>query len=155
MSLGNYFPANYARMQIERQLQPGVVVKFEALMDDGKVHEKRFVVLDVSQDTFTCVINSEVSLFISSKPHMVACQVVLDLASHPFMSRDSQIDCSRIRTYSREDIIDQLCANPDWVLGDISKNVLAQMATAISTSKLISKSQAVQCCAAIQKVVQE
>lgn len=155
MSLGNFFPANYARMQIERQLQPGVVVKFEALMDDGKVHEKRFVVLDITQDTFTCVINSEVSNFILSKPHMAACQVALDLARHPFMSRNSHIDCSRIRTYSRESVIDQLCANPGWVLGVISENVLTEMTAAIQSSKMISKSQAAQCCAAIQKVVQK
>lgn len=155
MPLGQYFPADFARTQLERQLQPGMVVKFVAKMDDQAFHEKRFVILHVSDETFTCVINSEISRFIAEREHMAICQVPIDQASHSFMSWDSHIDCSRVRKYTKAEILGQLQKNPDWVMGMTSTAVLSQMAEAIGRSKLVSKGMAAQCCAAIQKILEE
>lgn len=148
MSLGRLFPADYARTQIERQLQPGVVVKFMAEMDDGKMHEKRFVVLDVNERTFTCVINSRISAFVARDQNKAQCQVSIKADQHPFMSWDSHVDCSRIRTYSRSELIDQLCANPEWILGMTTPELREQIVAAIKTSKTIPSALAAQCCAA-------
>lgn len=153
MPLGNFFPADFARTQIERRLKPGMVVKFEAKMDDGALHEKRFVILDITDEAFTCVINSEISTFISTRQHMAVCQVPIDQASHSYMSWDSHVDCSRIRKYTKDEVVKQLCDNPDWVFGMVSTTVLSEIADAIGRSKLISKALATQCCASIQKII--
>ncbi|WP_054919533.1 hypothetical protein [Pseudomonas sp. NBRC 111138] len=154
MSLGNFFPADFARTQIERQLQPGMVVKFEAQMDDGELHEKRFVILDATDSTFTCVINSQISTFITSRPHMALCQVPIDQANHLFMSWDSHIDCSRIRKYTKSEVLDQLCKNPAWILGMVSNDVLTEISSAIGKSKMIPKAISALCCASLEKVIQ-
>ncbi|WP_146109512.1 hypothetical protein [Pseudomonas fulva] len=140
-------------MQIERQLQPGMVVKFMAVMDDRVLQEKRFVILSVTDQAFTCVINSEISDFIKYRPHLAACQVSMDQASNPFMSWNSHIDCSRIRKYSKDEVLRQLCSQPDWVLGMVSKPVLSEIVDAISRSKTIPKALATQCCAPIQQIL--
>lgn len=153
MPLGNFFPADFARMQIERQLQPGMVVKFKAVMDDGVLQEKRFVILSVTDEAFTCVINSEISNFITNRPHLAACQVPIDQASHPYMSWDSHVDCSRIRKYTKVEIVKQLCNQPDWVFGMVSNTVLSEIVDAIGRSKTIPKALASQCCAPIQQIL--
>lgn len=149
MSLGSFFPADYARMQIERQLQPGVVVKFLADMDDGKTHEKRFIVLDVTENTFTCVINSKISPFIIKDPNKIKCQVLIGAEEHPFMSWDSHVDCSRIRVYSRSELVDQLCNNPEWILGMTTPELRDQIVGAIKAARTIPLALATQCCAAL------
>ena len=154
MPLGNFFPADFARTQIERQLQPGMVVKFMAEMDDGGVHEKRFVILTATDSTFTCVINSQISAFITCRPQLAICQVPIDKANHSFMSWDSHVACSRIRTYTRSEVLDQLCKNPKWILGMVSIDVLTEISSAIGRSKSIPKAISSQCCAAIQQVIQ-
>ncbi|MDU8417000.1 hypothetical protein RYA60_01865 [Pseudomonas syringae] len=151
MSLGSFFPADFARMQIERQLQPGVVVKFSAEMDDGKVHEKRFVVLDASENTFTCVINSRISRFIASDANKLKCQVAILASQHPFMSWDSHVDCSRVRTYSRAEVIDQLCTNPEWILGVIALELRDEIVGALKASRTIPATVIAHCCASLSQ----
>lgn len=71
MSLGSLFPKGLATASIGRQLQPGTVVKFNAIMDDGKLHEKRFLVLSVDARTTTLVMSSEISAFIRARPEIL------------------------------------------------------------------------------------
>ncbi len=68
MSLGSGFPEDFRLAQVRRRLRPGTVVKLFRRMDDDKLHEKRFIVLHVDDHTITCVINSEVSQFIRTRP---------------------------------------------------------------------------------------
>ncbi|WP_160055757.1 hypothetical protein [Pseudomonas sp. R84] len=119
-----------------------------AEMDDGRMHEKRFVVLDVSEDTFTCVINSRISAFIAKNENKAKCQVQIEASQHPFMSWDSHVDCSRIRTYSRTELVDQLCAHPEWILGMTTPELRERIIAAIKISKTIPSALAAQCCAA-------
>lgn len=135
-----------AEASIRRQLQPGCVVKFKATMDDGKVHEKRFIVLSVSARTTTLVLNSEISRFILARPEIMKCQVKIDAATHLFMDHDSHIDCSRSREYSTTEVIEQLVANPSWVLGKIGQHVGLQVISAIKSSITISPSEASSLC---------
>lgn len=143
MSLGNVFPASFAQAQIKRQLKPGTVIKLSVIMDDGKPHEKRFIVLNVSDDTLTCVINSQISPLLSKRPHLLKCQVLVKASLHPFMSWDSHADCSRVRSYPTSDVISQLCNQPSWVLGEITEclrdDILSGLKASITTSPAITK----------------
>jgi len=118
-------------------------------MDDGKVHEKRFVVVRVEGKTATLVINSEISGFIRARAHMMKCQVQIDAAAHPFMDYDSHIDCSRAREYPTDEIVDQLVRNANWVLGRISIDMGREVVAAIKASATISPAQATELCASL------
>lgn len=118
MTLGSGFPDDFRLAQIRRRLQPGVVVKLFRRMDDGRLHEKRFVVLQIDAHTTTCVINSEIGHFIRARLALLRCQVLMQAAEHDFMDHDSYIDCSRVRAFMTEEVIADLMTRPDWILGD-------------------------------------
>ena len=149
MALGSAFPAQFRDAAIRRQLVPGAVVKFKALMDDGQIHEKRFVILHVDGNAMTCVINSEVSAFIRARPAMDRCQVGIDQATHQFMERDSFVDCSRVRSYPVDEVCQQLAANPAWVLGTITDTTRTDISSALKHSNLIAPPEAGLCCASL------
>ncbi|WP_133702333.1 hypothetical protein [Roseateles toxinivorans] len=106
-------------------------------MDDGDVHEKRFVVVGADSDTVTLVINSEIGPFIQARPKLLKCQVQIAAESHPFMDHDSHIDCSRLRTYTTTEVVRQLVAQPHWTLGSISDTVRNEIAAAMKASVVI------------------
>lgn len=153
MTLGSQFPAQFRKLHITGQLQPGTVIKFNAVMDDGKVHERRFLVLSVDAQTITFVINSEISDYIRRRPVLLRCQVGIDAGAHPFMLRDSHIDCSHARRYAKEGVVSQLMGNPAWVLGKITEPVRQQVLSAIKFSPGLSPVDAAELCASLSAAV--
>lgn len=105
MTLGQAFPPGLAAMSIRRQLRPGAVIKLRRVMDDGRIHEKRFVVIHVDERTVTCVINSAISVFVQTRPALLRCQVAMPAAAHSFMENDSHVDCSRTHAYATNDVV--------------------------------------------------
>lgn len=152
MSLANAFPASLKAASIKRQLRPGAVIKIQTTMDDGEIHEKRFVVVDVDLEsfTFTCVINSNIPRIVANNPDLLKCQVRIDMESHPFMDWDSHIDCSRIRTYPADDTCEQLAENPVWVLGTITADVRDLIMAALKDAPGMSVKEVERYCAALQ-----
>ena len=75
MNLGSGFPDDFRLAQIRRRLKPGVVIELFRRMDDGRLHEKRFVVLHVDAHTTTCVINRKSAS--SSEPGPRCCAAKL------------------------------------------------------------------------------
>jgi len=132
------FPPEYIDASIRRQLVPGTIIKFNAIMDDGKLQEKRFIILDVSGDTFTCVINSKINSFIAKNAKLLQCQVEIKKQQHPFMDWDSHIDCTRVRTYSTDNVVEQLKGVPTWILGCADNNLIDQIMAALKLSPSLS-----------------
>jgi hypothetical protein len=150
MALGSAFPRGFVEAQIQRQLKPGTVIKMRQVMDDGVIHEKRFVVIAVSEHTITFVINTAISAFLRARPALLKCQVTMPVADHAFMSHDSHVDCSRTRTYATNEVVRDLATQPDWVLGTISDELRTAMVAAIKFSPLLSASEAAQLCESLQ-----
>lgn len=115
-------------------------------MDDGKLHEKRFVVVHVDEHTFTCIINSNVSAFLKNRPDMLRCQVLIPTDGHAFMDHDSHIDCSRTRTYSTAEVTNELLQKPEWILGKITASLRDEMIAAIKFAPTFSAKEASAIC---------
>ncbi len=152
MSLGSSFPPAFVEAQIRRQLAPGAVVKLRRVMDDGVLQEKRFVVLHVDDRTITCVINSQVGAFLNARPALLRCQVAMSAAAHDFMSHDSQVDCSRARTYRTSDVVRELVAQPGWVLGTITTELRDAMVAALKFSPTLSAAEVATLCASLAQL---
>lgn len=135
MSLGDAFPKEIVGDYVRRQLLPGTVIKLRQVMDDTKVHEKRFIVLHVSNDTFTCVINSELTGLQQRSDDLRRCQVSMPQVSHPFMRWDSYVDCSRIRRYHTQDVCDQIAADTTSILGTVSPALREEITSALKFSR--------------------
>lgn len=152
MPLGSSFPPSFVAAQVRRQLTPGAVIKQRQVMDDGVLHEKRFVVLHVDEHTVTCVINSEVSAFLQARPALLKCQVAMPAAAHPFMRHDSHVDCSRARTYRTSDVVRELVAEPGWVLGTITTDLRDEISAALKFSQTLSVEEAARYCNSLAKL---
>lgn len=120
-------------------------------MDDGRLHEKRFVVLRVESHTTTCVVNSEISAFIRNRPPMLQCQVLIPMLTHNFMDHDSFIDCSRTRSFVTADVIADLMNRPEWMLGDIAPGLRPKLAAAFRQSPTLSKADIDRLCEALEE----
>ena len=142
----------FVRAQIKRQLVPGAVIKLIEMMDDGRLHEKRFVVLAVSETSICCVINSQIAPYIQSRPHMLQCQVAMPVNEHAFMSHDSHIDCSKVKTFTTDRVIKDLSEKPAWVLGKISLEVRDQMVSALKFAPTNSVKEAENFCAELAAI---
>jgi hypothetical protein len=153
MTLGSGFPIEFRRQQIARQLKAGAVVKLIKRMDDGALHEKRFVVVHVDEYTVTCIINSNISAFLKNKPDMLRCQVAMHVASDPFMSHNSYIDCSRMRTYATTEVVNELVQKTDWILGNITTTLRDEMTAAIKFAPTLSSAEAAAICQSLENAV--
>ena len=149
MTLGSAFPPKYLEAQIRRQLVPGAVIKLLRVMDDGQLHEKRFVVLHVDEQTVACVINSGIGPFIRVRPHLLRCQVAMLIKSHSFMSNDSHVDCSRVRAFGTSDVLRDLVAQPGWILGSITLELRDEIVAALKQSSTISAVEVTRLCASL------
>lgn len=64
----------------------------------GVDHEKFLIVAGVADDRIlvcSVMINSEINLYIQSRPRMLSCQVPLKAADYDFLSHDSYANCSQ------------------------------------------------------------
>lgn len=138
MTLGDHFPDGLVRVFVNRHLAPGAVIKLYVRMDDGHMHEKRFVVLTSDETTVTLVINSSISGFIAARPDMLKCQVAMPKHAHPFMDHDSQVDCSRTRVYDTAEVVAQLTGNIHWLLGRISPDLRDDIVAALKRAPTLS-----------------
>jgi hypothetical protein len=71
MSLGSGFPEDFRLAQIRRRLRPGSVIKLFRRMDDGQLHEKRFVVLHVDCSRVRSFLTEEVVADLMSRPEWI------------------------------------------------------------------------------------
>jgi hypothetical protein len=146
MALGRNFPRGMAEASVLRQLVPGAVIKLERVMDDGEIHEKRFLVLRVTNRTVTCVINSQISRFISARAELLRCQVDMPASDHAFMDHDSHIDCSRVREYETTEVVNDLIAHPAWILGQVATSLHPQITAALKHSSTIAPAEVGDLC---------
>lgn len=108
-------------------------------MDDGQIHEKRYVVLHVDADkTTACVINSAISRFIQNRKNLLRCQVAMAAATHSFMDHDSHVDGSRTWVYATESVVEELMSHGDWILGTMTADLRDNLVAALSCSPTLS-----------------
>lgn len=152
MSLGDAFPREMVSASSERQLKPGVVVKLEAVLDDGRPKKKRFVVLHVTDDVFVCVMNSEIHPLILGNARRLNCQVEVLSDKYSFADKDCHFDCSKTFTFRKSEVLNQLVSEPAWILGNIDEELRDSIRSAIQASPLISPVERSSFCASLDSL---
>ena len=97
------------------------------------------LVADDEPEYLTFIVNSEVNPFISNRPNLLRCQVVIDVASHDFLDHDSHIACHEILPMKREDVIKTIMGDPLAIKGKVSPDVRSQIMAAVKFAKTIDK----------------
>jgi hypothetical protein len=137
-ALGSAFPAEYLKQQVTRQLVPGCVIKLCEEMDDGRIQEKRYVVLSLGVHTTCCVINSKIGPFLQARPELLKCQVLMKVEHHGFMDHDSHVDCSRTKKFHTDHVIKELVAKLDWMLGTVAVDLREEIVAGLKHSPVLS-----------------
>lgn len=137
--LGEHFPAELLRPRIEAALKPGCVVKL--LVKFPQITKEKFLVLVADDDPeyLVFIVNSEINSFIANRPHLLQCQVAIDVASHDFLDHDSHVACHEILPMKREDVIKTLMSDPSAIKGEVSPDVRNQIVAAVKFAKTIDK----------------
>lgn len=149
MRLGEAFPAGHARASAERQLLPGAVIKLRAKLDGSTEKEKRFVVVHVSDEALCCVMNTLLHSIIKNNPDLLKCQVAV-ARDDVIADHDCHLDCSRVRTFKKTDILDQLTDEPGWILGKVSPDLRDQIVAGVKASIFIPPPVATDCVASLE-----
>ena len=149
--LGEHFPAELLRPRIEAALKPGCVIKL--LVKFPEITKQKFLVLVADDDPeyLTFIVNSEINPFIASRPHLLQCQVAIDVASHDFLDHDSHIACHEILPMKREDVIKTLMGDPSAIKGDVSPDVRAQIVFAVKFAKTLANEKKNRIIAALEE----
>jgi hypothetical protein len=77
------------------------------------------------------LVNSTINQFISRRPYLLRCQVMLSESDYNFLSHDSFLDCGQIYCFKDTEL--------EIGLGLISSKTKAEIKTAVSISKTITK----------------
>ena len=83
---------------------------------------------------------------------MLRCQVAMGRAAHSFMNHDSHIDCSRVRTYSTAEVIDDLLVKPEWMLGSITSALRDDMVAAIKFAPTLAPAEVALLCQSLGEI---
>lgn len=150
MSLGNAFPDEFRRKQIENCLVPGAVLYLEVAFPE--VTKNKFLVLVSSSDNHCLhfIVNSETNPYIQARSHLNVCQVVLDAASHHFLRHDSKIACHEVLPIPRAQIIEALMADFGRYKGRISSAVKGNVVFAVKHAVTLSRVQQREIIAALE-----
>jgi hypothetical protein len=138
MSMAHGFPAGLRYAAARRVFNAGAVVKLIHAFDDGRPREKRFVIAHVTDERLhALVINSRISDYLRSKPLLLACQVTMQQAAHPFMEWDSHVDCATPITFATARAVQQLVDEPKWDLGKCTDELRHRIVAGLKDSPII------------------
>jgi hypothetical protein len=141
LSLGDAFPIEFRRKQIEQQLVPGAVLYLEIQFPE--LTKNKFVVLVGTDDPnlLNVIINSETNPYIAARPHLNVCQVTIDCANHDFLDYDSQIACHQVLPIQKQEIIEALLNDFSRYKGrvsvDVKDGIVAAVKSAVTLSKIV------------------
>jgi hypothetical protein len=99
---------------------------------------KRCVVACLEPTPILLLINSRLNEFVERQPERRACQVLIDVTNHPFMKRESWLDCSEPFGYPRDWLDNILASNPESRLGRISPTVRRDIIAVVTNTSLLS-----------------
>ncbi|UZO81511.1 type II toxin-antitoxin system PemK/MazF family toxin [Aquimarina sp. ERC-38] len=141
MSLGDLFPDDLKQKFAERNIDIGksILIKIE---DIDVNYPKYVIIVSKNNNEFLLayvIINTEVNENVFPTPYLKSLHVLIDKQNHSFLDYDSYVNCSEIRTFNKQDIINFLIKNPERAVGNVSENVLKAIHTTISTARTIPK----------------
>ncbi|MFM9971175.1 MAG: hypothetical protein ACKVQK_22505 [Burkholderiales bacterium] len=139
--LGDRFPADHRRAFVEKKLVPGCIVRIEVKFPE--ITKPKFLVLVADDDPDYClfVVNSTIHPFITAHPHLLKCQVKIDVSGHGFLKRDSYLACDKLIRLRRADVLREITANVGAIEGQISDSVKDQVIAAVKFATTLSNAE--------------
>lgn len=137
MSLGDFFPENIKKSFAERNIDLGNAILIN-IPEFNLTYDKYVIVVSKCGDNVELayvVINSEPI----SNPYLVALNIEIDKENHPFLTKNSYVDCSQIREFPIKNVVDFLTKYPERAVGNVSDNILKKIHVTLTTARTIDR----------------
>lgn len=120
-------------------LDAGSVIYIEVCFRQGS-RNKYLVVLDVDDQVHTLAINSSINPYFGQGPFR-DCYVQIDHTLHPFLSRDSFVDCNDVIRLPLAGVVAEMRRAPDCIRGRLSPEAIKSVVDAIRQTPGLSPFQ--------------
>lgn len=139
MSLGDFFPDDLKNQFAKRKIDLGSAILIK--IPDFSVNYDKYIIViakdSAKKDIAYVVINSKINLNVAYNPYLQSLHIKIDKENNPFLDKDSFVDCSKLREFSINNVIDFLTNNPERAIGNVSSKTLKLIQTTITTAKTI------------------
>jgi len=139
MSLGDFFPDNFKDDFAKRNIDLGNAILIK-IPDFTIIYDKYIIVVSKDdKEVFLAyvVINSEANPNIAYNSYLKSLHIKIDKKNNPFLEKDSFVDCSKLREFPTQTVVDFLTKNPERAVGNVSSDVLKAIHITISTASTI------------------
>ncbi|ABQ06628.1 hypothetical protein [Flavobacterium johnsoniae] len=140
MSLGDLFPDNLKEDFAERNIDVGnaLLIKLENL----QVNYDKYVILvgvnEVELAVAYVIINTDINQNVYPTAYLQSLHLTIDVARHPFLEYDSHINCTELREFNKQELVDFIISNPERVVGSIDPVLLSDVKDAIKGATTIT-----------------
>lgn len=141
MSLGDFFPDNLKDDFAKRNIDLGNAILIK-IPDFTITYDKYIIVVakdDKEVSLAYVVINSEANPNIAYNSYLKSLHLKIDKKNNPFLEKDSFVDCSKLREFPIQSVVDFLIKNPERAVGNVSSSVLKSIHLTISTASTIER----------------
>ena len=139
MSLGDFFPDNLKNDFAKRNIDLGNALLIK-VPDFTITYDKYIIVVAKDDNEISIayvVINSEVNLNVAYNSYLKSLHLKIDKKNHPFLKKDSFVDCSKLREFPIQTVVDFLIKNPERAVGNVSSSVLKAIHIKVSSASTI------------------
>lgn len=139
MSLGDFFPDDLKSDFAKRNIDLGNAILIK--IPDFTINYDKYIVVVAKNETEVSlayvVINSEANPNIAYNSYLRSLHLKIDKKNNPFLEKDSFVDCSNLREFPIQAVVDFLTENPERAVGNISPEVLKSIHVTITTASTI------------------
>ncbi|TDE42939.1 hypothetical protein E0I26_12260 [Flavobacterium rhamnosiphilum] len=139
MSLGDLFPDNLKEQFAERNINIGNALLIK-LIDIQVNYDKYIIIVGINNMEMAVayvIINTEVNQNVAPTSYLQSLHLQIDRARHGFLAHDSYINCSDLKEFPKQEIIDFLITNPERVVGNIDVALLTDVYQTIKSATTI------------------
>ncbi len=139
MSLGDLFPEYFKESFAYRNIDIGKAILIE--IEEFDINYSKYIIVVSSNDNEMLlayvIINTEINTNVFPNPYLRSLHIKIDKANHPFLAYDSFVNCSEIKSFNTQEVIEFLKNRPERVVGNISEEVLKAIQNKISGARTI------------------
>ena len=116
-------------------LRPGTVIRVPVGFKQGQ--PKYLVVVDLDSEAHCLVINTQVHSIFRNELRRDSI-ITIDVATHPFMHHDSDIDCNEVKRLPLDEIHAEINSDANCLKGAVSQELRASIIQAIQVSPFLT-----------------
>ena len=139
MSLGDSFPNDLKKKFAERNIDIGNALLIK-LTDLQINYDKYIIIVGVNGQEMAVayvIINTEINQNVAPTDYLQSLHLKIEASKHSFLEYDSFVNCSDLKEFSKEELLEFIIANPERVVGSIDTVLLTDIYLAIKNATTI------------------